>query len=409
VSVFQSILGIFTFILIPYLLSHYKKDISKKFILVGIVAQLLLAVLFLKVPLISSLLLKLNALVGVLQRSTAKSAQYMLGYLAGGPAPFEAIAPENAFIIAFQVLPLILVISALSALLFHFGILTWVVSLFSGVLRKAFNISGPLGFGAASTVFLGTIEAPLIVRPYLSKLSKAELLALIVCSMSTIAGTVIVLYASVLERSLPNALTHLLTASIISVPAALMLSHIIIPTGPSSDTVFSLEKSNKTWVEVFLDSIHDGVNMIISIAAIIIVLFAFIHLIDAFLGIFNSNITVGFLLSQVLRPIMWLVGFDWDKAIVAADLMGTKIVLNEFVSYLKLAEVSQFSPREKLIAVYSMCGFANFASCGIIIAGLTTIIPVRRKEVVELTMISLLLGNLATLMTGSVVNLVSYF
>jgi CNT family concentrative nucleoside transporter len=149
--------------------------------------------------------------------------------------------------------------------------------------------------------------------------------------------------------------------------------------------------------------------MIISIAAIIIVLFAFIHLIDAFLGIFNSNITVGFLLSQVLRPIMWLVGFDWDKAIVAADLMGTKIVLNEFVSYLKLAEVSQFSPREKLIAVYSMCGFANFASCGIIIAGLTTIIPVRRKEVVELTMISLLLGNLATLMTGSVVNLVSYF
>jgi CNT family concentrative nucleoside transporter len=348
-------------------------------------------------------------LVGVLQRSTDKAAQFMLGYLAGGPAPFEATAPENSFIIAFQVLPLVLVISALSALLFHFGVLTWVVSLFSRFLRKTFNVSGPLAFGAASTVFLGTIEAPLIIRPYLSRLSKAELLALIVCSMSTIAGTVIVLYASVLERFLPNALTHLLTASIISVPAALMLSHVFMPTGPSNDTSFRLEKSNKTWVEVFLDSIHDGVKMIISIAAIIIVLFAFIHLIDAFLGVFNSSLSVGFLLSQALRPIMWLVGFDWDKARVAADLMGKKIVLNEFVSYLKLSGISDFTDREKLISVYSMCGFANFASCGIIIAGLTTIIPDRRKEVVELTAISLLLGNLTTLMTGSMVNLVSSF
>lgn len=407
-SYLQSILGLFLFILVPFLLSKNKKKVSIKFIVIGLVSQFVFAFLLLKVSFISSVLLQLNALVSVLQASTNKASSFMFGYLAGGAAPFEVSAPQNSFIVAFQVLPLILVISALSALLFHFGLLGFVIDQISRLLRRSFKVSGPLGFGAASTIFLGTIEAPLIIRPYLAKLTKAELLSLIVCSMATIAGTVMVLYASVLELSLPNALTHLLTASIISIPAALLLAHTYMPIeNETHNSKFQLQKSQKTWIEVLLDAIQEGVKMIVSIVAIIIVLFAFIHLIDSGLAVFSQSWSISAFLSQLLRPVMWLVGLNWEVSGAAADLMGTKIILNEFVSFLKLAEMTGFNDREKLVIVYSLCGFANFASCGIIIAGLTAIIPQRREEIVKTTLMALILGNIATLMTGAVINIIS--
>jgi CNT family concentrative nucleoside transporter len=405
-SSLQSIAGIIVFSFIVYLFSRDRKKISLRFVVIGLLSQFAFAVVLLKVPFVSDLLMHINNVVGALQNATDKSAHFMLGYLAGGPTPFAVTAPENSFIVAFRVLPLILVISALSALLFHFGILTFVVDLFSKVLRRFFRISGALGFGASATVFLGTVESPLIVRPYLEKMSRSDLLALLTTSMGTIAGTVMVLYASVLGKVLPNALIHMLTASIINVPAALMLSHIFLPNTDVPDDNFTSINSGLTWIEVLLAAVEDGVKMIISIVAIIIVLFAFTYLLDGMLATFNQDWSLAAFLSQLLRPVMWLVGFEWDKASVAADLMGTKIILNEFVSYLKMSQLNIFNPRETLVMSYSLCGFANLASCGIIIAGLTAILPSRREDIVQLTFISLFLGNLTTLMTGCVINLV---
>jgi CNT family concentrative nucleoside transporter len=298
------------------------------------------------------------------------------------------------------------VITVLSAMLFHFGILSFLVELIGKALRRLFGLSGALGLGAAATIFLGTIEAPLVIKPYLNRLSRGELLALIVCSMSTIAGTVIILYASVLEQTLPGALQHLLTASIISVPAALTLAHIYHPTTSADLEKIRVPRSEKTWIEVLLDAVDDAVKMIISIVAIIVVLFAFIYLFDDLLALLHPDLSLGVILSFLLRPVMWLVGFDWANAGLAGELMGTKIVLNEFVAYLQLAEASGFSEKQLIMIVYSLCGFANIASCGIIIAGLVAIMPERRREVVEVTFTALLLGNMATLMTGCVVALI---
>lgn len=405
-SVMQSIFGLFVFCSCAFLISRDRRNISFKFVAIGLTLQFFIAFLLLRVPPVANIFLYLNKIVSNLQNATNQASQFMFGYIAGGPAPFVVSNPANSFIVAFQVLPLILVVGAISALLFHFGILTWIVNLLARGLQKVFPLSGALGFGAASTVFLGTIEAPLIIRPYLERLKPAEFLSLLVCSMSTIAGTVIVLYASVLEQTVPGALAHLLVASLISVPAALTLAHIFMPSAEERSTIM-LEKSESTWVEAILDSIQDGINMIISIVAIIIVLFAFINLLNGMLQTFDSTWSINAFFGFLLRPVMWLVGFTWESAGPAAELMGTKIVLNEFVSYLELAKVQVFSPKETLLAVYALCGFANFASCGIIVAGLSALVPKRRKEIVRHTFWALLFGNLTTLMTACVFNIVS--
>ncbi|MCG8416011.1 MAG: nucleoside:proton symporter [Pseudomonadales bacterium] len=402
----QPILGLTVFVGLTYLLSTNRQLVSPMRIAIGLVSQLVIAFLLLRISFISNALLGLNAVVRALQSATDRAAQYMFGYVAGGPAPFEVSNPDNSFIIAFQVLPLILVISVLSAMLFHFGILSMLVEAIGKLLKRAFGLSGALGLGAAATIFFGTIEAPLVIKPYLNRLSRGELLALIICSMATIAGTVIILYASVLEQTLPGSLQHLLTASIISVPAALTLAHIYSPTPASELDMTGIPRSEKTWIEVLLDAVNDAVKMMISIAAIIVVLFAFIYLLDDLLQLINEGLNLGVILSFVLRPVMWLVGFDWQSAALAGELMGTKIFLNEFVAYLALADVSEFSEKQTTVIAYAMCGFANIASCGIIIAGLVAIMPERRKEVVEVVFTALVLGNVATLMTGCVVSLI---
>lgn len=402
----QPILGLVVFVGFIVLISRNRAEISIKQVAIGLGMQLVIAVLLLRVPLISNALLSLNAVVSVLQSATDRAARYMFGYVAGGPAPFEVVNPDNTFIIAFQVLPLILVVTVLSAMLFHFGILSFIVEWLGRGLRRAFRLSGALGLGAAATVFFGTIEAPLVIKPYLNQMSRGELLALIVCSMSTIAGTVIILYASVLEQTLPGALRHLLTASIISVPAALTLAHIFHPTNTSDLDQIKVPRSEKSWIEVLLDAVDDAVRIIISIVAIIVVLFAIIYLFEDLLAILHPALSLGTIMGFVLRPVMWLVDFDWTNAALAGELMGTKIVLNEFVAYLQLADVTAFSEKQTIVIAYSLCGFANIASCGIIIAGLVAIMPDRRREVVEVTFTALLLGNIATLMTGSVVSLV---
>ena len=405
-SVLQSSLGIVVFVLLMFLLSKNKKNIQFKYVIVGLLTQFVLAGVLLNLPIVTDVLMGMNEVVAVLKNSTDRASRFMFGYLSGEPYPFDVKNSDHTFIVAFQVLPLVIVISALSGLLFHFGILNKLILAFSFLLKKTFNISGVLGFGAASTVFFGTIEAPLLIKPYLSKLTQSELFRLIVCSMSTISGTVIVLYATVLESILPNPIMHLITASLISLPAALMLSYILMPEAViDAKSRMIAYKTKKSWIESLLDSTQDGVKMAVSIAAIIIVLFAFIHMLNAFLGIFSSELSINYIVQNLLRPFMWLVGFNWEQSSQAAQIMGMKIVLNEFVAYLELSKLNVFSPSQLLVLVYSLCGFANIASCGIIIAGLSAILPSRRAEIVSSTFKALFVGNIATLMTGAVISI----
>ena len=400
----QSILGLVSFFFIAFLMSENKKKISLKYVLIGVVTQFVLAFLFLKLPLLSQGLLWFNGAVTVLQQVTNEASQFMFGYLAGGPAPFDVSAPNQSFIVAFQVLPLILVVSAISSVLFYMGILPFIIRNISHGLRKIFPISGPLGFGAGSTLFLGTIEAPILIKPYLSKMTRSEIFSLLTCTMSTIAGTVMVLYSSVLVGVVENAIVHMITASVISIPAALALSHVMIPeTESNSAAEVEMNDPNHSVLEALVRGTTEGLQMILHIVAVIIVLFALIYLFNRMLP-FGWSLESG--LGEMLRPFMWLTGIPWGETSMAGQLMATKIMLNEFVAFIELgkAEYAGLSPRTRLILTYALCGFANFASVGIVIGGLSQLFESKRQIFIRLAGLSLISGNLSTLSTACVVS-----
>lgn len=404
--------GISFFIGVAWLLSERRSAVSLRFSVKAFLLLLFLAVLLLKVPFITNAVAALNSVVAVLQDATNESARFLFGYLAGGPTPFELTKPENNFIVVFQVLPLVLVISALSAVLFHWRVLPLIINGMSFVLRRTLGISGPLGLSSASTVFLGTIETPLLIKPYLSKMSRCDFFAMITCSMCTVSGTVMVLYASVLSDVVANPILHILTASLINVPAGLLIAHLMIPprAGQEADeTAERISSPYESTVDALLNGISEGMTMVIGIIGVILVFFALIYLANRGLALFGDGISIQFLLGFFLKPVMFLIGVPWAETDQAAGLMSTKIVLNEFVAYLELAKVrASLSPETNVALLYAFCGFANLASSGIIIGGLSAILPERKSEVVSLTFRSLISGNLATLLTAAVVGLLLY-
>lgn len=398
-------IGFSLIILVSWLLSESKKKVSWAFCLKAVGIQFVVAFVALKIPLFFDLLSPLNALVVVLQDATNRASEYMFGYLGGAPEPFTVSNPGNNFIIAFRVLPLIIVVSALSAVLFHWRVIPLIISVLAKLLRKTLGISGALGLGSAATVFFGTIESPLVIKPYLQRMSRSDLFALITCSMATISGTVLVLYSSVLSKIIPNASVHLLIASIMSVPAALLVSRLMIPEGEQGQASEEarLESDYDGTTDALLRGTNEGLQMSLNIVAIILVFFAIVHLVNFSLAVISPDLTLGMILGKAFMPVMYLVGVPWSEAELAGQLMGTKIVLNEFVAYTEMAKsFSTQSEQTRLVLTYALCGFGNFASVGIIAGGLSTILPDRKKEVVSLTFRSLISGNLATLMTAAV-------
>ena len=409
----QALLGIVVFVGLAVVLSEDRKSIDAKRVGIALVSQVVLAFLMLNVPVVRDTFLSLNKVVGALEEATQQATAFMFGFLAGGAArPYDVTNPGADFVLAFRVLPLILVVSAISAVLFHWRILPWVIKQLSRVLQKGFGISGALAFAAASSIFLGIIESPLVIKPYLDRLTRSELFALMTCGMSTVAGTVMVLYAAVLNPVLPGAIGHILVASVISVPAALLFAHLLLPGGQSEAQVdFSFERTTHGAMEALINGTIEGIKMCVNIAAIIIVLFAIINLTNMGLGALplEKPLTLQVVLGTVFQPFMWLIGIPWSESAVAGELMGTKTILNEFVAYLGLSQVpaEALSERSRLILTYGMCGFANLGSLGILVGGLGAIIPDRRQEVIELATRSLLSGTLATLTTGAVVAVIS--
>ncbi len=393
-------------------MSEDRRAVSARLVVSGLALQVALATLLLKLPPAKAFFMALNDVVLGLERATAQGTELVFGYLGGGPAPFDLAHPQYGFVLAFRALPLLLVISALSALLFHWRILPAVVRGFAWVLRRIMGTGGPLGLAAAANVFIGMTEAPLLIRPYLFSLSRSALFGVMTCGMATVAGTVMVLYAGILSTAIPDAMGHILTASLISAPAALMIAGILVPErGPAEDTPTPIPSQARGAMDAITRGTLDAIPLWLNILWMLVVMVALVGIVNQLLGLLpdlaGAPLTAQRVLGWVMAPAVWLIGIPWSEATVAGSLMGVKTVLNELVAYLELANLPDgaLSERSRLIMTYAMCGFANFGSLGILIGGMGAMAPERRDEIVGLGMKSILAGTLATLMTGAVLAL----
>ncbi len=409
----QALLGYPALLALTWACSENRRAIRWRTVGAGVALQLALALLLIAFTPAQRAVLLLNGAAEALQTATDAGTAFLFSYLGGGPLPFPELRPGSSVILAFKILPLVLIISALSAVLFHWGVLQRVVALFAAALRRAMGLDGPVALAAAVHIFVGMIEAPLLIRPYLAAMSRGELFAVMSCGMAGVAGTVMVIYATVLGPVIPGALGVILTASVISTPAALAVAALMVPFGPGGGAAAKLAAPGHEAPSGTLDAIvrgtADGVGPLVGITTTLLVAVALVSLVNQLLGLAPGGWTLQGLFALPFRPVMWLIGIPWHEAPAASLLMGTKTVLNEFVAYLGLAALppEALAPRSRLILTYAMCGFANFGSLGILVGGLGALIPERRAEVAALGLRSVLSGTLATLMSGALAGLLS--
>ena len=414
----QSVIGLLALPLIAWALSEKRTALSPRrlarIVLAGTGLQMAIAAIMLNLPASRAAFDWAAGLVGALQTATNAGVRLVFGYIAGAPAPFDVTQPQNAFILAFQALPLILVISALSRLLYHWGVLQWVVRWVGYGLQRALGVSAPVGISAAANIFVGMVEAPLLVRPYLAQMSRGGLFATMTVGMAGVAGTVLALYATILEPVLPGAAGHLIVASVISVPAALMLAELMVPQGAEAVTAEAaadiiIDDPPQSSMDAIAQGTREGIELLVNVTAMLIVAVALVALANqlvAFVGRpFGLAATIEQMLGWLFAPLAWLIGIPWAESATVGSLLGIKMVLNELIAYLKLAGVAAeaLSPRSRLILTYGLCGFANLGSLGILIGGMVAMVPGRRAEIVSLGARTLVSGTLATLMTAAVV------
>jgi CNT family concentrative nucleoside transporter len=406
----HSLLGLVVLLFIAWLLSTDRRRVPWRMLVGGVALQFAIAGLMLKVAPFSGVFMALNKVVLAMEEATRAGTSFVFGYLGGGPVPFPEPKPGQSFILAFQALPLVIVIAALTSLLYYWRVLPYVVRGFSWVLRKTMGIGGALGVGAAGTIFLGMIEAPLLIKPYLMELSRSELFALMSTGLSCIAGTMLMLYAAVLGNVIPDALGHILTASVIHAPAALAVAAVMLPETGRPTLGEAMPPSNaKGTMDAVARGTWDGLQLFLNIIAMLISFIALVKIVNLGLGfvpdVWGTPLTLQRMLGWLMSPVAWLLGVPWAEANTAGGLLGTKVVLNEFIAFIDLANLpaAALSERTRFILAYAMCSFANFGSVGIIIGGLGALCPERRAEIAGLGMRALAAGIIASLMTGAVV------
>jgi CNT family concentrative nucleoside transporter len=387
---------------LAWALSENRRAVPWRAVASGLVLLVALAVLFLKVPVVKEAFMKANDALLVLERATQAGTSLVFGYLGGGPTPFQVSDTGSNFVLAFRALPIVLIMSALSALLFYWRILPAIVRGLSFLLEKTMRIGGVVGLSAAANDFVGMVEAPLLVRPYLARLSRGELFAIMAGGMASIAGTVLFLYGSILSRAQPDAAAHLLIASILSAPAALVIAFVMVPPGITPSESLELESEASGAMDALTRGTLEGAQLLVNIVAMLVVFVALVALVNLLIAPY----TLQGLLGWLLAPLAWLAGIPWDEAQAAGALLGTKTVINELVAYLDLAASPGLSERSRLLMTYALCGFANLGSLGIMIGGLGTMSPERRRDVVELGIKSIVAGTLATCLTAAAVSLI---
>jgi CNT family concentrative nucleoside transporter len=395
-------------------LSENRRAVSWRVALVGILMQLVVAWLLLKLPPARALFGALNDAVVALQGASEAGTSFVFGYLGGAPLPFEMLPGTSSLVLAFRALPLVIVVSALTALLTYWRILPVIVRGFSFVFERAFGLGGAVALSTAANIFVGMVEAPLFIRSYLRELSRAELFMVMCTGMASIAGTVLFLYVTILGDVIDDAAGQLVTASIMSAPASIMIAWLMVPLGGSKTRgSLSTEVDAPTSaMDAITQGTERGLQLLLSIIAMLLVLVALVALANSLLGllpeVLGAELTLERLLGWAMAPVVWAIGVPWSEAPEAGALMGIKTVLNELLAYVELAELGPaLSERTRLIMTYALCGMANFGSVGIMIGGLTAMAPERRPEIVELGLKSIVGGTLATLSTGAVVGIIT--
>jgi concentrative nucleoside transporter, CNT family len=358
----------------------------------------------------------INDAVGAISAASRAGTSFVFGYLGGGALPFDLKAPGADFILAFQALPIILVMSVLTTLLFYWRILPPVVRGMAWVLERTLGVGGAVGLSTAANIFLGMVEAPLFIRPYLTQLSRSELFLVMTGGMAGIAGTVLVLYATLLAPLIADSAAHFVIASVLGAPAAILVSLIMVPETSGKRTGGSLENPEAhatSTMDAIVKGTTAGLELLLNIIAMLLVLVALVYLANAIIGLLpevgGAKISFQRLLGYLMAPVCWLMGLPWPQAVTAGSLMGTKTVLNELIAYVELSKLGSdaLDPRSRLIMLYAMCGFANFASLGIMIGGLGTMAPQRREEINALGLKSIVSGTLTTCLMGAIVGVLT--
>ncbi len=407
----QAWIGIPALLLLAWLTSSDRRNFPLRLVLSGLLAQLLLGLLFLKAPPLQALLLCINQLVLAIEAATLEGTAMVFGYLGGAPAPFTVTAPETLFVLAFRALPIVIVFAALSALLWHWRVIPLLVRGFAVGLEKTLGLSGAVSVGSASSVFVGMVESPLLIKPYLGRMTPSELFILMSCGMATVAGTVMGLYAGIIAPVIPDALSHILVASLLSAPAAIVVAAIMVPpvAGIEGEPV-SLASPYAGSLDAIVTGTGEGLRLLANILGTLIVFVALVYLVNGLLGLLPSGgepLTLVSIGGKALAPLAWLLGVPWTEAASAGELLATKVFINELVAYLELAALPAevLSEHSRLILTYALCGFANLGSLGIMIGGLTALCPQRRGDILALAPRSIWAGLLATCMTGALVGL----
>ena len=416
-TILQIIIGFIGLVCIAIPFSQNKSAINYRHILIAIIFQLLLAFALIKIPFIVQIFAYLSDGVTALQAATQEGSEFVFGYLSNPTtAPFENSSTGNSIIFAFQILPLIVVISSLSALLWFWNILPLIIRAISRVFEKLFNIGGPIGLGATANIIMGQVEAPLLVRPYLSTMSKKELLILMTAGMSTVSGSIMIALVSMLQPQFPevNLIQHLVSASILSIPAAIMYANIMMPSSEEVTNFVGDEvpKVYDSSMDAVTRGTRDGLEICLNVGAILIAFIALVSLFNSILGIVGgwvgfSNLSLQLILGYIFFPIVWLMGVPLEETFASAELLGLKTALNEFVAYGALANIDPgvLSDRSKLITLYGLCGFANFSSIGILVSGIGAMAPERKNDLIKMSIKALIGATLASCMTGLVIGI----
>jgi CNT family concentrative nucleoside transporter len=405
----QGIFGYLVFLALAWAISENRRAVPWRTVAGGVLLQVVLAVVILRLPGARALFVAMNDALLALEAATRAGTSMVFGYLGGGTLPFAETAAGASFVLAFQALPIVLVMSALSALLFHWRVLPLLVRGMSWLLERTLGVGGAVGISTAANVFVGMVEAPLLVKPYLARVNRGELFVILDAGMAGVAGTVMALYAGIVGPRVPGALAHILAASFISAPAAIVFSALMVPpVGEPTGRNLSLPQIDGSSMDAITRGTSEGLQLLLNIVAMLVVLVALVALANQILGLLpHAGVpwSLQRILGWIMAPLAWLAGVSWSEAATAGALLGTKTVLNELVAYLEFAALpaEALSERSRVIMTYALCGFANLGSLGIMIGGLTTMVPERRAEILQLGPRTLIAGTLATLSCGAVV------
>jgi CNT family concentrative nucleoside transporter len=412
----QSALGVAALLAFAWGISENRQAVSWRRVGLSLLLTFALAALFLKVPQLKAAFAAINGGVDAVAAATRAGTSFVFGYLGGAPLPFESKIPGGEFILAFQALPVVLVISVLTTLLFYWRILPPIVRGFSWVLERTLGVGGAVGLSTAANIFLGMVEAPLFIRPYIAKLSRGELFIVMTGGMAGIAGTVFVIYVTLLHAVIPDVAGHLLIASVLGAPAAILLGELMVPDARAQRTAAAAARTEAvatSTMDAIVKGTVVGLELLLNICAMLIVLVALVHLANAILGVLpdvgGAPVTLQRMLGYLMAPVCWLLGIPWAQAPTAGALMGIKTIVNEFVAYVELAKLppDALEARSRLIMLYALCGFANFGSLGIMTGGLLVMAPERRDDILSLGFKSIVSGTLATCLLGAIVGVLS--